>query len=183
LVGINRKQDQTNGSIKHPAECEFDEMLEELKSDLNPINDAILVTRGPLSSWCAQFYLESYPLQGLVMVDPVLLDKVDGDDWAVTTRIQEYGGPDVVPSREFNQWKRIFQGAQSRKLKLEPNAVPMLVMYSPNDQACRLNAMEVAKRHSDDEGRFGDVPVKGLIQNKNTNEAINEIDSWIDSIL
>jgi hypothetical protein len=181
-VAIPRTYGMSFASITFREECEFDEMLEELKSDLNTINDAVLVTRGPLSSWCAQFYLESFPLQGLAMVDPVVLDNIVGDEWAITPRLQECGGPDV-PSRELNQWKRIFQGAQLRKLKLEPNAVPMLVVYSLNDQACRRNAMEVAKRHSDDEGMFGDVPVKGLFQNKNTNEVISEIDSWIDSIL
>ena len=51
---------------------------EELQQDLsntvtmNPL--VVLIARGPLVSWWAQLYLESYPLAGMILVDPLPLD-------------------------------------------------------------------------------------------------------------
>jgi hypothetical protein len=95
----------------------------------------------------------------------------------------------VVSSRDSTQeeldyWHDFIKEAQSsRELKLEPNAVPMLVINSLDHETFRLAAHAVAKRHSDDEGPFGDVPVKELFQGEIVDDVIREIDSWIDSIL
>lgn len=162
-------------SITFPEEREFDKMLEVMKFDLKTINDAVLVARGPLSSWCAQFYLESFSLQGLVMIDPVLFDQIEGSAWDVTKKMHK------KPEGQDKPWNgQLFQVAQSKSLNLEPNAVPMLVLHSLDDETCAKNAMSVAKRHSSD---HSNVPVKQILQRENPNKVIKKIDSWIDSIL
>jgi hypothetical protein len=178
---IPRDYGMSFASISVPEGYSFDQMLGELKHDLPTIHDAVLVARGPLSSWCSQFYLESFPLQGLVMVDPVQTDQFQGAEMKLLF-------PEVVSSRnstqeELEYWHDLIKEAQSRELKLEPNAVPMLVINSLDHETFRLAAHAVAKRHSDDEGTFGDVPVKELFQGEIADDVIREIDSWIDSIL
>ena len=74
--------------------------------------------------------------------------------------------------------------AQQRKLLLEPGVVPMIIMYSSEDPACKLSAIRVAKRHSGDkDSRFGDVPVKKILQGDNNNHLMTDIDNWIESVL
>ena len=84
---IPRDYGMSFASLTVPEESTFDDMVEELKSDLFPIHDAVLISRGPISSWCAQFYLESRPLKGLVMVDPIPFDQQE--DW----KYQQDRGP------------------------------------------------------------------------------------------
>jgi hypothetical protein len=44
--------------------------------------------------------------------------------------------------------------------------------------------LAVAKRHSDDEGPYGEVPVKELQQTHDSaDEIMKEVDSWIESII
>jgi hypothetical protein len=58
---------------------DFDSALREMKDDLSTCSaNTVLVTRGPWMSWMASFYLESLPLAGLVMIDPMQLDDMNG---------------------------------------------------------------------------------------------------------
>jgi hypothetical protein len=53
----------------------FDMALSTMKNDFRTLGSLlpqpILVARGPVLSWMAQFYLESLPLAGLIMIDPI----------------------------------------------------------------------------------------------------------------
>lgn len=46
---------------------------EELSSDIAQIPGVTLVARGPIPCLVAQYYLESLPLSGLVLVDPIII--------------------------------------------------------------------------------------------------------------
>jgi hypothetical protein len=177
---IPRDYGMSFASISFPEGYSFDQMLGELKDDLPTIHDAVLVARGPLSSWCSQLYLESFPLQGLVMVDPMLINQVDAA--TMHTMFQEMLPSGYTSQVELGHWNGLINGAQARELKLEPNAVPMLVVNVEDGEAWKRAAHAVARRHSDNEGPYGDVLVKELSP-KEIADVIPEIDSWIDSIL
>lgn len=183
----------------------FSRRLEILKTTLPPINDAVLVSRGPLSSLCAQYYLESFSLQGLVMVDPILLDQrgidTGADDAAQLLQKSMLAAGVVQSEQELRHF-------HCDNLLLERNAVPMLVLLSIPDRAWNLAAVkQVAERHSDEQGPFGVVPVVNLameLSERRDNdgstghvdrmgaancggsdgkEALHIIEKWIDEIL
>jgi len=167
-------------SVSFSKELDFDQMLNELKADLSSFSDAVLIARGPLSSWIAQFYLESLSLKGLVMVDPISFDVPEAE---TITKLEEKARQTEF-SKELEQWNKLLRQAQQRKLLLEPGVVPMIIMYSYEDPACKLSAMRVAKRHSGEkDSRFGDVPVKQILQGDNSNHLMTDIDNWIESVL
>ena len=56
----------------------FSQMHSELANDLSTHADVVLVARGPLPCLVAQFYLESFPLSGLILVDPLIVPRRDG---------------------------------------------------------------------------------------------------------
>ena len=167
-------------SITYSKASRLDDVLEEMKSDLPSISDAVLVSRGPLVSWCAQFYLESFPLQGLVMVDPILFDNSETEQ---TIRLLGMLHSQLETLDGVGMKTHLLEDCQSRKLKLEPNSVPMLVMHSLNDEASKCCSIETAKRHSDINGLFGAVPVEDISQNRSIGDIINKLDNWVDSIL
>ena len=75
-ISFQHGEDDNSAPITSVKDC-----VNALKaSQLSRIHDAVLVARGPFSSICAQYYLESLPLQGLVLVDPILLGDDDYDD-------------------------------------------------------------------------------------------------------
>ena len=53
----------------------FDTALSTMKTDFRTLGtlipSPIFIARGPVLSWMAQFYLESLPLAGLIMIDPL----------------------------------------------------------------------------------------------------------------
>ena len=150
--------------------------------DLSALNDAVLVTRGPISSWCAQFYLESLSLKGLAMIDPILLENVGETETKAIRKLKEYSDQSFA-SKKVVAWDKLLQGAQERNLLLEPGVIPMIVMHSYDDPVCKISATHVAQRHSGgDDSRFGDVPVRP-IPFDNTKDLMTEIDKWIESIL
>ena len=65
--------EQRNSAMTEKAT--FDLALSAMKYDFRAvgslIQNPILITRGPVLSWMAQFYLESLPLSGLIMIDPI----------------------------------------------------------------------------------------------------------------
>lgn len=159
----------------------FSMRLDVMKEMLPPIRDAILVCRGPLSSLCAQYYLESYPLQGLIMVDPILIDDDDDDDVNSNKDRTDLDENDDDADDENNndtarrlieesmldagvvESEEELQHFHSNKLLLEPNAVPMLVLLSiPNLSWNNVAIKNVAERHGDERGPYGRVPVVQL---------------------
>lgn len=65
-------------TIRSPV-VPISELVQAMKnpvvSTLAHVSDTILVARGPISALCAQYYLESCSVKGLIMIDPVLIDE------------------------------------------------------------------------------------------------------------
>lgn len=153
--------------------------------DLATITDAVLVARGPLASWSAQLYLESLPVQGLVMMDPILFDRRDDLDVEATEELKlsmEQRG--LQSSGDYRQLEAISQGLETRKLKLEASPVPILILQSMGGDVFAQTASETARRHRHDLGLFGEVQVTDISKEEEDkckiDEAIQIIDSWID---
>jgi hypothetical protein len=151
--------------------------LNELKvSSLSRMHDTVLVARGPFASICAQYYLESLPLQGLIMVDPILL-KDDGDDKCLKNILAHN-------SIDESDWDRFYLSS----LLLERNAVPMMVILSTHHEEWNEASRRVAARHSDEKGLYGNVAVLNLTEimsekGAKDNEGVLLVDlvnDWID---
>ena len=169
--------------------------LQALKaSELPGIGDAIVVARGPVSSLCVQYYLESFSLQGLVMIDPVLIDDTgvgdaDGDVNQASSLVSRIYPRDDDDTERF----------RSSRLLVEPNAVPMMVISTvPNNESWNRSSRFVAARHGDHDGPYGAVPVVNLSSRTENPEkidtaedikealalqTIDRINEWIDEAL
>lgn len=143
------------------------EGLDLLEKDLVSLPNIVLITRGPIVSLVAQYYLESLPLAGLVMVDPIL-----------------YPFPKLKFKRGSMQdafMKGVLAGKETRPLKLEPGIVPMLVFRSMVDPIFEKAAEAVALRHSDPDGAFGKVPVHDIsVTDEAALMVIDVVSDWID---
>jgi len=156
--------------------------LQALKScRLSSISDAILVTRGPVASLCAQYYLESMALQGLVMIDPILMDDEDNGHEEISSLLSRlYQQPTDDEDKER---------FRSSRLLVEPNAVPMMVVMTiPDSKAWSHSSQFVAARHGDPDGPYGIVPIVDLTEMDETeaNSAttvLDRINEWIDQSL
>jgi hypothetical protein len=153
----------------------LEDMIEEMKQDLSPIHDAVLVTRGPIATWVALFYLESLSLKGLIMIDPIPFDSIAHPPEKILQDLKQI-------STSNNLDPMIIQQACSKKLKLEPNSVPMMVIRSTNDDNFAKLANQMAQRHSDPNGPFGLVETIQISQDQ-PDVIMEKIDSWIESIL
>jgi len=156
--------------------------LQALKScRLSSISDAILVTRGPVASLCAQYYLESMALQGLVMIDPILMDDEDNGHEEISSLLSRlYQQPTDDEDKER---------FRSSRLLVEPTAVPMMVVMTiPDSKAWSHSSQFVAARHGDPDGPYGIVPIVDLTEMDETeaNSAttvLDRINEWIDQSL
>ncbi|CAJ1924950.1 unnamed protein product [Cylindrotheca closterium] len=156
-------------SISSEKSLSLAERVDSLKADVGQIPDGVLVARGPQSSWVAQLYLESLFLRGLVMVDPIAFDQPKA---IVQDNLNALG------KALDEDWHKFMMDAQERRLKLEPNSVPMLVM---NSQKPILDASrKVADRHSDQSGPYGDIPIVEIDENQQ--DIVKTIDDWVDTI-
>lgn len=156
--------------------------LQALKScRLSSISDAILVTRGPVASLCAQYYLESMALQGLVMIDPILMDDEDNGHEEISSLLSR-----LYQQPADDEDKERFR---SSRLLVEPNAVPMMVVMTiPDSKAWSHSSQFVAARHGDPDGPYGIVPIVDLTEMDETeaNSAttvLDRINEWIDQSL
>jgi hypothetical protein len=116
-----------------------DDVFQELKNVMtttssssstsqHPLHDVVLVSRGPITSLCAQYYLESYPLLGLVMVDPICLPR-NGPPSNLTSARSEVEEAARIFWNDFWFKQQKQQRLETRLLLLEPNgAVPILVI-------------------------------------------------------
>ncbi|KAL3928010.1 MAG: hypothetical protein SGBAC_012839 [Bacillariaceae sp.] len=161
-------------SVASEKSLSLSERVDSLKADVGQIPDALLVARGPQSSWVAQLYLESLFLRGLVMVDPILFDKPTAVEQENLNTLAK--GTDAA-------WGEFTMEAKKRPLKLEPNSVPMLVMSS---HETKLEASrEVAARHGDQSGPYGDIEMVEIDDSSSAENQLNvikTIDDWVNTI-
>lgn len=142
--GVPFTQQTTSGDT-------LDGVLLEMKQDLETIAQPILVTRGPWTSWMAQFYLEGMPLAGLIMVDPLMLDQQHSCEQYETLVVEK----SVQESKLFQEFCAHWD---HWALQLEPGAVPMQVVSTAPTWSWQFEqATETALRHGN--GEFGKVPV------------------------
>jgi hypothetical protein len=137
--------------------------LDELKSDLSAHHDVVFIARGPLQCWIAQLYLESHPLAGLILVDPLPLDDRNG----INQFELYYEKHSFKQSKEYHIFRRILDDTTMsapipHALQLEAGAVPMMVWHSIPRPAFKRAADSTAQRHSNSNGPFGIVPVLQL---------------------
>uniref|UniRef100_A0A7S3L4Q7 Uncharacterized protein n=1 Tax=Amphora coffeiformis TaxID=265554 RepID=A0A7S3L4Q7_9STRA len=149
----------------------FDAALQEMKNEISLEGpNSVLVTRGPWMSWMASFYLESLPLAGLVMVDPMQLDDMNG----INQFVLQYEKLGLQDSLQYKLYREYAEHWDHWTLKLEPGAVPMLVMYTnvrPGYKRCAENS---ALRH-------GEVPVLKMpsTSRNHVDDCIGEVVRWV----
>jgi hypothetical protein len=154
-------------------------------------SDIVLITRGPVSSLCAQYYLESCSLLGLVMIDPILLSD-DDDDEQINNNSTSIVANIMIHTDDDRKRFR------NSSLLLEPNAVPMMVVLSQQDDVdWNRSSRMVARRHSDGVmnggGPYGgDVPIVDLKKKEDGDEnstapehdlLMDIVNEWTDDIL
>ena len=136
-------------------ELDMDFALAEMSRDLSSNPQTLLIARGPWLSWMALFYLESLPLAGLVLVDPLPLDHVSFVNQMELAYAQHQDSIDYQLFQEYSEhWSHW-------TLQLEPGAVPMLVVSTTSKSVWRKAAQATADRHSGPV--HGAVPVVELM--------------------
>jgi len=128
-----------------PSELTIDSALDELKRDLASVPDVVLAARGPWSSWLAQWYLESLPLRGLLMVDPLVFDRGADGARAFEREYRDVDGKADAP--EYRLFREYMEHWDHWTLRLEPGSVPMLVARTRTEPAFVEGAAETARRH------------------------------------
>jgi hypothetical protein len=148
-IHFQQRYDELNGTQE--SQLTIPECVNALKtSDLPKLSDAVVVSRGWFSSLCALYYLESYPLRGLIMVNPLSFHLDDVDDE------QHHSFPQFILHENWHRFENC------NELLLEPNAVPMMVVSTIPATSWIRAAHNVADRHSDEDGPYGMVPVIDL---------------------
>jgi hypothetical protein len=159
-----------------------DDALNQLMQDLSGIPDAVLVARGPWMSWLSQFFLESLPVKGLVMVDPMPLDDKRGIELFQAL----YREANLTESLEYRLFQDFLMHWDHWTLKLEPGSVPMIVLVSQSGTELRSFAEGTARRHSVvDCGVESTVPVVDLVTHNQVydgraDEAVVAVSDWIE---
>lgn len=107
------------------------DILEEMKNDLMFQNSTcVLVARGAMPCLLAQYYLESFPLAGLVMIDPCIIPH---DKTSLQTTASEYLSSlssQKLSEKEIVTLNSLKYASYTRTMRLEQGTVPMLIMYS-----------------------------------------------------
>jgi hypothetical protein len=184
------------------------EAEEQLASDVSMFPSPTLITRGGLLSMVAQFYLESYALSGLVMLDPYISPEVASSSEPCLNTSTSCSM--LLHSMEVEKSKRLKQQhvlleeddlelhllkmlsipntsrTDVRLLKLEPSSVPMLLVYPTTSAIVPLTGFQEWTKTSvqqlvDYHGK-GTVDVHYLQQQQDQKavETINTIISWLD---
>lgn len=128
----------SNISATDDKETLISQVMSELIHDIvqeegSMPSSTVLVTRGPILSLVAQYYLESWPLAGLVMIDPLLLPPPHLTSTAsqLLEHITKSQCPiDTTQVCYLALLQQLSDGRYSRKLQLEPGSVPMCVWSS-----------------------------------------------------
>lgn len=156
-----------------PDTSTYDGALSEMKNDVSKNGSStVLVTRGPFMSWIASFYLESLPLAGLNMVDPMQLDDMNG----INQFVLQYEKLGLQDSQQYKFYKEYAEHWDHWTLKLEPGSVPMLIMYTNVRPGYKRCAENTSIRHG------GDVPVLKMpsTARSHAKDCIGELTSWIN---
>jgi hypothetical protein len=134
----------TKWSFSSADPASFDVALSALKKDFTAsrLQQPILVTRGPVLSWLAQFYLESLPLAGLIMVDPLPLN----DEKACALYEKYHKNHRTSAGDESASHPEPFYAIYTDyvnywdhwTLKLESGSVPMMVLSTMISDSARL---------------------------------------------
>ena len=147
-------------SSSNDVDLTIESMESVLSTDISSISEpayTILIARGPIQSLVAQYYLESLPLAGLVLADPLILPENgrDGDNDTSSRRWNESTASlirmlddteqtvsnaenqhvlfDNLNSKSVTRERNFMQDLSKRAhrpLYLEQSSVPILVMYS-----------------------------------------------------
>ena len=126
-------------------------------------------------SWMASFYLESLPLAGLVMVDPMQLDDMNG----LNQFELQYEKLGLKDSFQYKLYQEYAEHWDHWTLKLEPGSVPMMIMYTNVRPGYKRCAENTAIRHGDN------VPVLKMpsTARSHVDDCIGKVTNWInDSI-
>ena len=165
-----------------PSSCaSLEYALQDMSRDLSNIQGAVLVARGPWISWQAQFYLESLPLAGLVMIDPISFDDRNG--------LNQYQlfieKRNLLSTTEHHLFTDFVDNWGHWTLRLEAGSVPMLVVNTIQRPAFKRFAEITAHRHADSEGVYGKVPVASLSQegDSHVNDLLSVVCSWVDDVV
>jgi hypothetical protein len=167
------------------ASLEVDAQENSLATDIASLSNplVVLVARGPLVSWWAQLYLESYSLAGLVLVDPLPLEEPNPD---LVDQLIESSADAFLDGVYLNH----LYEAQNRPLLLEPGAVPMMVVQSRKDAIFSQGANQTADRHRfvaaensrKKESSTGEVPILTLEDDYAIESMLRDsIAPWIES--
>ena len=152
------------------------EALQELSADLTRnTHNTVLVARGPWMAWLAQFYLESLPLAGLVLVDPLPLD----DRNSFNQLDMLYRKRNLTETTNYKLYQEYAQHWDHWTLQLEAGSVPMLVLQSIDRPSFKKGAAITAKRHSDADSKAGEVVVQRLDPKKQPNVP-QIVSDWIN---
>lgn len=181
-IDIPRQHGMSYASLTVDSQQNFDSMINELQEDLSPIPDAVLVTRGPVASWAACHYLESLPLLGLVMIDALQWDHSDNNSKLLKELQDIVKNNSSETSNAVDEMVDLSMVEQltSRQLKLEPNAVSMMVLQSIDHPLLKEGCKQVADRHSDIDGPFGQVVTTQVLED-DPDGIMTLIDDWLVS--
>jgi hypothetical protein len=137
---------------------DMDSALSELRRDFSRADitnaggsQTVLIARGPWMSWISLFYLESLPLAGLILVDPLPLDHQNYVN-QFELLYQNY-----KTSKEYNLYQDYMQHWDHWSLNIEPGAVPMIIVSSKPRGVWKKAAQTTADRHTGNV--YGAVPV------------------------
>ena len=186
----------------------FAQMHTELATDLSPHAEVTLVARGPLPCLVAQYYLESLPLSGLILADPLIVPRRGGeldtndassDNESLQSSVQSFLQTtsqaycfDFETNNENGETlllgKMQQSGEYDRPLKLEAGVVPVKVLYSGGDVSpegeVRRCAEQTASYHTANDGNslYGEVAVERL-EEREVESAIETVFSFHDEII
>lgn len=173
-------------SESHAGENDaMDDALRELSNDLSHLaHQTLFIARGPCISWVIQFYLESFPLAGLILVDPIPFDDTDSvralerfyeqqkaEQHHTKSQIHQasHGNGTRTLSRVFYDYAN---HGEHWSLRLEPGAVPMLIVST---QPQWESAAQRTRRRHIVEG--SDIP---LLSQPDFDTMVEHIVAWID---
>ncbi|GAX10679.1 hypothetical protein FisN_14Lh190 [Fistulifera solaris] len=156
------------------ANDDFDAALRELSNDLSHgiAPHVVLLSRGPMISWLAQFYLESLPLQGLIMVDPLPLDHGES-----VQALEHYYY--ATTSESLSLFNDYVEHYAHWTMRLEPGSVPMMILATQNDNDIYWKGALRTKERHDGEG----MHVK-IVKSDDEDDMQTEVIRWItDEVL
>lgn len=184
----------------------FSQMHSELANDLSTHADVVLVARGPLPCLVAQFYLESLPLSGLILIDPLIVPRRDGtgddDERSLQSSAQTFmeiaskadcfdlhNETSCKNGEEANLLDKMQRNSEfDRPLKLEAGVIPVKVLYTGGaigheTKEFRRCAEQTASCHTPEDGTglWGDVAAEQLETDNDT--ALETIYSFHDEII